>query len=323
MLISCDWVQRHTPWFPNLRFLILDGLREQDEQSLEAESLVQSAIPPMQILLSYHRVGTLDSSNIFLNRTMSEVMYLDVSYTYRGEAWTKTFREADTTNMRIAKLRGLRLTDTEFPKALLTRGGLRIWSLDLRDNFLRDPLLQDLHQFGFPSFDAALQRRDAIVTASDEDLYEPARFYCQEQAHELDAPFNTLVNMRNDTLDGFKAHTVACGNLIAEPSRSLSFEDPYIQVTGLTHLYLGGNKFTWQGIRSLLSNFTTRLQVLDAGSPLIVNTGEFAHLTLPHSITFAVPNCASLLHRRSGTRIQRLRIHHSLVTLTPTITQSG
>ncbi len=249
-------------------------------------------------------------------------MYLDISNTHRGANWARSFQTGSFQNLRILKLSGLRLTDKQFPTMVLAKCSLRLWSLDVRDNLLRDSFLEELNRYAFPEYDIRLQFPiRAVVSASDEELYESVAFYCKDAGHDQFPPYNSLVGMRYDDLDRFKKHLLTEADLKADPARCLPLDDKNTQVTGLTHLYLSDNKFTWPFVRALISMYNIRLQVLDVGSPQIpVTVDGWSSFIMPYSLTFAAPHCAQLLHRKSGSRIQRLRINHSLVTQVPTIT---
>jgi hypothetical protein len=106
-------------------------------------------------------------------------------------------------------------------------------------------------------------------------------------------------------------------DLTSDSSHVLPEKDPMRKSTGLTHLYISDNRFTSRGIRKLLQN-TNRLQVLDVGT---VRTSPSLRYPIPHTTPYCQPDTAYLLHRKTGTRMETLRIHHSLITQTPTIVQ--
>ena len=260
------------------------------------------------MLCSLTSIPLLDTSLFLSTPLLYNVIYLDLSNTRRIEGWTRFLSSRVFDNLRILKLRGLRLTDQAIPGDTL-RTWLRLWSLDLRDNSLTDMAIDILLADAF----APLIRRGPI-----ESLYEDPPVY-QARADPNHSYFlnDSPVPLRPDTTDTFIKYVKAHADLKGDSSYVLPDRDPMKKSTGLTHLYLSDNKFTSKGIRKVLE-FSNRLQVLDVGT--VPANPSFPYI-IPDTVPFCQPDTAPFLHWQAGSRIEKLRIHHSIVTQIPTIVQ--
>jgi len=322
-IISQEWVTRHQSMFENIRFLILDNLRATEEDSFHASN--SNITPPFHktqpLVRSFRGIGT-DASESTLSRGNNEI-YLDISYTHRSEGWLRNLKTANYRNLRVLKISGMGLTDRTFPRDLLTYGPYRLWSLDVRDNLLGDGFIESLlRRYAIaPQHELLQNPKEPIFAAYDENIYDNPPYYSKRDIEEDTAPFNTLAPMREDSLEPFKNYLLMNGNLQADPRRALPKDDIYMRATGLTHLYLSINKFSDSVLRELLQSNNNRLQALDIGSTIVPKLSMYLNSPcLPSStVVFAAPDCAKYLKRATGTRIQKLRIHHSFVTLVPTV----
>ena len=313
--------------FHNLRFIIIDGLKSLGS-NLDCEGVMRNGIlyyedvesapepekePSAVLLLSAAGCWQFDSAKVISSSDIDRaLMYLDISETKRTTTWQRILSTTRFDNLRVLKLRGLRLTDQLLPTtAIMT--GCRLWSLDVRNNLLTDMTLEALlaRSFLLPNF---IQPISNTLGSRAETLYEEAPVYVRdpvEDEHLLqdDTP------LRPDTIDAFIAYICKNGTLESQNEPALDIHDDLLKATGLTHLYLSDNKFTSLGIRRLLRG-TNRLQILDVGSVKAAPGNEFY---IPFTTAYAQTDSVVPLMRSSGTRLETLRVHHSVVTHTPTL----
>ena len=143
------------------------------------------------MLFSSTGIPFLDPSPFLSTPLLHNIMYLDLSNTSRVEGWTRFLPSRVFDNLRILKLRGLRLTDQTIPGDAL-RAWLSLWSLDLRDNSLTDMTIDFLLTDSFPS---------RIRCGSIGSLYEDPPVY-EARADPNHSYFsdNSLVPLRPDNV---------------------------------------------------------------------------------------------------------------------------
>jgi hypothetical protein len=307
------YIFRFVPFFENVRFLVIDNMGRFDYDTQQPVETREPDENNKLLLFSATRIPLLDY-NLFLSTPiLYNVMYLDLSNTSNTQAWNTLLSFHSFNNLRILKLCGLRLTDQSFPfDALHT--WLRLWSLDVRENSLTDQIIDFLLEKCF----APMAPVPPIIQGSDEILYEdPPIYNLRDEADPSYPSYNLSIPVRPDTTDSFISYMKRYADFSIPSSLVLPERDPMRKSTGLTHLYLESNRFTSKGIHKLLS-CTNRLQVLDIGT---VKANPNLEYQLPHTTPYAQPNTAPLLDRQTGSRMEKLRIHHSLVTCIPTIVQ--
>ena len=226
--------------------------------------------------------------------------FLDLSYTDCSTTWSQYFSILPLQHLRILKLQGLRLTDRYIPKLEL-RSGRNLWSLDLRDNFLTDTAIETLAGWFLPTL--PLRFSDPTL-----GLYYLPPIYGREHEPSQDGTDGTVA-LRSDTKDDFLQH------MGTGPQARVDIE-PLLKQTGLTHLYISGNKITSAGVRQLLSK-TNRLNVLDVGSVRDTKDTQFKSR---RAISWDQVRSPSSLGIANSYNLKSLRIHHSIVTCMPTIT---
>lgn len=309
------YVFQFVPLFEKVRFLVINNLGRFDYE-IQQPAEVQPENEDSKLLLFSSTGIPYLNYNLFLSTSiLYNVMYLDLSYTSNSQAWNSLLSFHSFNNLRILKLCGLRLTDQTLPiDALHT--WLRLWSLDLRDNSLSDQTVDFLLDECFaPKAPAPIA---SVRPTPDEILYEDPPIYHQRDENDPTYPsYNSNVPLRPDTTDSFISYMKRHADLSGPSGFILLDRDPMRKSTGLTHLYLSSNRITSKGVEKLLSS-TNRLQVFDVGT---VKANPNITYQLPHTTPFAQPNTAPLLDRQTGTRMEDLRIHHSLVTCIPTIAQ--
>jgi hypothetical protein len=253
------------------------------------------------------------------------------------------------TQLRVLKLRGMRL-DSSVLRPFLQFLGRRIWSLDIRDNRLGDETIHVIvtnnvlmklpnHRAeyiyervptrpgyrpestseGSPKLQSPrLRPGTALMRFMD----EPPAYVEEVDTTEPETRFaDDIKTVRADDADGFMKHLEQNQqiHIIREHGLPVSTDDTMI-TTGLTQLYVSGNPMRSDAIRTLLDS-SNRFQVLDIGGvDETVNPLAAEH---PNLRPVCIPHAVSSLILRNARRLHSLRIHHSIVTHTPTLRTIG
>lgn len=300
-----EWFFKFFKNFPNLNCILLAPTCSEDYGVFPGADLPDgyTGIPSPEFL-SAAGCTTFNYSLILRQNITKYLVYLDASGTVRSPNWGSSFAIENLPNLRILKLRGLRLTDTLLPP-IVTNSRHQIWSLDLRDNLLTDntivALLRSCFLERFPDIEYGPLR------ATDEGLFEHPPIY-REINEGADPPSTTMTTLRPDIINRVECSTQG-GHELNILERKNGTEDNLLMVTGLTHLYISNNRFTALGPQNLLGR-TNSLQVLDAGSnrtSLAIGAGAGVDVyAQEHTIRF--------LSRKWQPRLEVLRIHHSIIT---------
>ena len=318
-----DWLRDILERLPNLQSLIVRGLPFFDHSALQAlkykrpnespgEGLPSGVLElPASVGFAFQRpadfipsfgLRLLDASRCS-NVTSSSLaqalgrfeglLYLDLSFTYaaRDPVVIKTFRRFS--GLQVLKLRAISLLDDAVD--VLGRSiARRVRSLDLRDNHLSDRGVRTLLNECF------------IVGGVDGNAMETA-----QRSPAL------LPYMGSDMLNIYQAEDFESFIRSAFTGRfvgRLAFEDA--PEGGITHLYIGGNEISVEGVSGLLRS--GRLHVLDAQA---VQSGVGRHLSKSSKIDFdsrktmpGVEKLTPLLSKYASHCITFLRMEHSLIT---------
>lgn len=268
----------------------------------------------------YDLDGMPRSADGVLCPSMQDMWYLDLSHTARDESWETRFRAFMKANgmprLKVLKLKGLRLTDS-IARSICECVPKTLWSLDLRDNLLTDQTIRHLYNPVCVYHDLGVNDHNRSSPTGPTFLEDSPEYTekWQSTAHQRDTM------LRPDLRESFVNYVMANGKYIDSSAPSpmyLDENDPLGLIIGLTHLYLSGNKFTTFGIETLL-HYRNRLQVLDvgavrSGAPIATNSGF-----LPDQRVLFIRMNAFMLSYANGVRLENLRIHHSVVTTTPTV----
>ncbi|KAH8819201.1 hypothetical protein F5884DRAFT_6322 [Xylogone sp. PMI_703] len=295
-------------FFPNVRFLVTEGL--------DGFSPSTSLLP--SLLLLGANGCPFDFTSV--GPSMQSLVYLDMSGTLRPAGWLR-----DTScvlpNLRVLKMRRLQLTD-RLMSFVINRLGLNrnLWSLDVRDNLLTDAFLEDLLMYCcFSSASSLSPSGNGLdpTTVSDIMYYEEAPGYSAHPMHleSQNGDPNRFVRLRPDDIDGSIAYLHDTDLSIG----SWHLREDYLTVTGLTHLYLSGNKLSSQGISNFLLR-TNRLQTLDTGS---VRTNLFSPNNPYLKYVYGQPKFVDVIQRSHARRLEMLRIHHCVITGIPSVRKAG
>jgi hypothetical protein len=254
------------------------------------------------------------------------LLYLDIS-------WTKQKPEdllilATPPHLKILKMRGLSLRTSDITR-LLHKLKLRLFSLDMAYNDLTDEVIPLLLANNFlPSLE---QRADTLPRIDGGQSIHPGRYLedapaYRERTDPTEEQENAIaegrIHLRADNVDGVFAHLLENEHtkFIRGPHWMPPVGDSLMQQTGLTHLYLSNNHLTSHALEVLLSG-TNRLQLLDFGSAE----------QPPHQVrskyksvrAYNQANTLKLLKPSISQRLESLRVHHSIVTQTPTLFAVG
>ena len=337
------WFMDCARLFPQLRFILMDGLRGlsyvKSGKAVEIDPLglfrsrnpdntiatasdaagnlticnadpSYSKVEPVDlkpVVFAYHGTGRI----ILLKEIYTpNLMYLDLSYTMRDtDSYPGIFLEFR--NLRVLKLRGCRLVDPELFRWI----PVQLWCLDLRDNFLTDVVIEHILPHLF--LESIQPPKPTADELRDGHLYEDVPDYRQSD----DEMRNTIAPLRPYERKKFIDYLKDHASFPSINDQILDGDDPLLRRTGLTHLFISNNKLSSRGVKFLLQE-TNRLQHLDVGSVEASNSHKFyvaytsAHAQLNSRSTIG-------LLRESGSRMEVLRIHHSIVTFTPTLIYAG
>ncbi|KAK4042756.1 hypothetical protein C8A01DRAFT_44252 [Parachaetomium inaequale] len=333
--------------FRRLRCIFLDGHPHLEPEPI-VSSLTSDRLPPFEppLLLSIARCQVDLPSSFFATPYLRNLVYLDVSDmpgSLKYALAQRTLSPANLPALRILKAQG-REMDTVTATLLFKAFWEQLWSVDLSQNKFTDDVLNDMHQFSFPSLTSrgdyfAIEGRLSYCEGGSTSF---GKFYAVSDSewsatfshphrHAADAPpyfppaedgsrptitprLNGRVKIRSDSPDAIKA--IFSGNAGSHgPSlESVQGLDICRGHQGITHLYLNGNNISAAGLARMIRSSPGQLQRLECDS-----------------ISFKLPEAAppSWLSRArlSGTlgwahvfrpvfsaNLQVLRIHHSLVT---------
>jgi len=186
----------------------------------------------------------------------------------------------------------------------------KLWSLDIRDNCFTDLVTESLgHLLGR----RVSQRYQSLDKEQELEIYDYPPLYQRIEAMEEVGDVRPP-SIRPDSKTSLINYIRKNGERNHWGQFLLDLHDPLFKNTGLTHLYLSGNKLTSGGIIAIMK-YTDQLQVFDIGSLQCA-----AHKTaLPAtSVSFSLADVRPYFSRNIGTHLAELRVHHSIVTLAPT-----
>ncbi|KAF2476575.1 uncharacterized protein BDR25DRAFT_277817 [Lindgomyces ingoldianus] len=298
----CEWLRDCLERLPNLQCLIVNGLPFFDHASLLTlrhsslwwRSNHPSAFPVFGLRL-LDASGCSNATSTGLSEALThfpDLVSLDLSRTIAAKDETVLSKLKFLRNLRVLKLRGLGLRDSDF-SIIAISVGTRVRSLDVRENHLTDGSARLLlnHCLKETSNDFLRPRSPLPPVRHSRPLGETDIFGTED----LDA------HLRKKLTQGF------VGSLAIEEARDV----------GVTHLYLSKNSVTVEGFSGLLRS--RRLQVLDIGTPPTVlqrpqnlleeEEEEDEDLILP-----GVEKLTPVLAEYAAERMVYLRINYAVVT---------
>ncbi|KAL2075885.1 hypothetical protein VTL71DRAFT_828 [Oculimacula yallundae] len=290
---NCQFFFGFLTSFKNLKFVAMDGVHIWNHHDYD----ITDDFPRFNtkiLLLSASGSLKLDASTFLNKDTFTNLMFLDISWTDHASDTISTLNNYQFNNLRVLKMRNMRLT--KLPRFILIVG-LGLWSLDLRSNFLTDDDIDALLLHCFK--DPILRPGPLPLPVSDANFFEYPPEYSEHDDTQDDIPAR-----RPDNATLFMEAMMNAGKTVSNPIYSL---------TGLTQLYIADNKFTARGTGALLGS-TNRLQVLDVGA--VLSNIEIRIQGATHSTIFHAHEPILM----PPSQLERIRVHHSFVTLVPTIT---
>ncbi|OAR02125.1 hypothetical protein LLEC1_03963 [Akanthomyces lecanii] len=326
---------------PNANALLLDHHTEIDPNSLV--SLTRTHSSPL--LLSISHCSTQLPSTFFTSTSLQKLVYLDVSHLPGSVA--PLIQPSLLPDLRILKLSGRELDDTTFI-GLAELYRLRLWSLDLSHNRLTDSILQTMIERCFPPSSlrsSAHFQVEGKLFISDHGTASHGRFESIEESrfsgtfsspdrYNLDAPtYNAQPYFLHGQRQVFRCD--GRGNLrsdsayeatriLSHQSTNYDVEDSYRNSRGVTHLDVSYNQISASGIERLLRTSNGQIEHFAC---------DFMPLVSRHSATigfwptgmslYGAVGIAHVFRPVYSSNLRSLRIHHSLVTNTPTLAASG
>lgn len=322
---QADWLRDLLERLPNLQSLIVRGLPFFDYAALQALSFIKNKPeehrnPPSGVIELPGSVGSffqspttlipsyglrlLDASrcpNVTSSGLASALarfeglMYLDLSFSYpaREDVVLNTFKKFS--GLQVLKLRGVSLKD-ENVQTLAKSIGLRVRSLDLRDNQITDRGVRTLLDHCF--------------------LINGGQFNGNLMAASGPRSPTLLPYMGSEMLDIYRGEDFEgylrdafTGRFVSR----LAIEDA--PSSGITHLYVAGNRLTVEGASGLIRS--QRLHVLDVGSlaqnfqrhPSVSGKDSETELSMP-----GAEKLTPVLREYGAETMTFLRIDHSLIT---------
>lgn len=306
----------------------------------------------MPLILDVGRCGMPLPNNFFHPSYWRQLVYLDMSNvpgSLKGIIKTGTFNQGALPHLRVLRLRGRELDDASLAP-IAKHAKQRIWSLDLSYNKLTDKCVRNLfHHFFGTADDLTAQAshyevegKPAVVEDVPGETIPPlwrgrlsyivesaaSDTYSHPDRYLADAPVYDADNHNSPSLSRL------AGN---EPLRSDRAEDVKLALAGrsgqmpldwhhvrdadicklppaLTHLYLSGNRdFTVEGVESTFRCSRGHIQHFDCASPAIPTYGQ-----VPFSLS-GILGRSHLFRPVMASNLRSLRVHHSLVTHIPTL----
>ncbi|KAL8698192.1 MAG: hypothetical protein Q9224_001962 [Gallowayella concinna] len=300
---------------PNLQSLVVSQLPFFDHASLLALRTSSNAAPsddearpffPLRLLIAAQCTNTTQRSLAEALVAFPHLIFLDLSGTLGARDATVLAKLRHMENLQILKLRGIQLRDEDV-YILADSVGIRVRSLDVRDNLLTDTAVRILLQLCFQSTDGTDNLRGTgargLSGAAEEDW--PSGILKPNPA--------ILDEFRDESFDMRYLRRLTRGLVSRMPSEDQAN-------VGITHLYISGNRLTIEGLSSLIRS--SRLHVLDAGT---VDTARVVRRqpSPASSMTTSIGNLAQglpgaekltpILAKYASENLTFLRIDHGIV----------
>jgi len=349
-----ETLRRYASVFPCLRCILLDGHPEFDLAPLarprEAEALSKRDFQP-PLFLSMAQCHTQLPNTFFESPYLTGLVYLDVSDmagSLRRPLAQGSLRPDHLPELRILKARGREMDDST---AILLFSTFmdRLWSLDLGRNSLTDSIVTSLISYSFTAASlqstahyAAEGRLTPHLNVGSDD-YGSFRFieesewsatFCHPDRHLADPPVyyphrdrppQEALNIRSDGRTPVKADKAdAVREILAEGMQITDFYGlDHLNVChgrGITHLCLSENNLSVNGLERLFRLSQGHLEHFECDSlRLAVETRGLPNWLSQATRVGGVLGASHIFRPVVASNLRSLRIHHSLVTLTPTL----
>lgn len=336
--LRCILLNRH--WDVEADDLAVATTPDTDHDASNAEGPLMLNIPQCQV-----KIPTAFFSSPYLHH----LVYLDVSNmagSLRKPLEQQRFGPERHPHLRVLKVGAREMGDST--AALLVRTfKQQLWSLDLSQNQLTDAVLNDLHIFAFPAESLRtdshydVEGRLEIIPGKGTPLF--GQFCLIRESHWsatfshadrylVDAPnytrlveytpqegvrtrLNGRTKVQDDSEDEIRRSFSGIPGASSPRRESLHDLGVCHSHNGITHLYLGGNSITANGLVRLIMASPGQLQHLDCDSMVYEIHEAVRPDWLPSSIRVSgLLGAAHAFRPVLSSNLQVLRIHHSLVT---------
>ena len=315
-----DWLSRAFLKLPNLLALNVSGIAFFDHDAILAGGIQRQAHLRSLSVRGCVNVTT-KAITAFLFK-IPQLHYLDLSFTKvdnKKDLGTTLSSRSLLPHLQILKLRQINLTDEDLLWLCggVTDGqrrmpglGLRVWSLDVRDNLLTDASGGILGQYssalpGLPSYAEV----PPPPYATSQTSVRPSHFIVPGTDWPRFFESRLAMLRKSENLSGRDDEHGVIEELRNSPRLTLNPTFLPGRDRGITHLYISGNKLTYKGVTLLFS--LTTLQALDCG------TVSAASLRTGSDQACDGDALAAALHLVALSRtspLQYLRINHRVVT---------
>ncbi|KAI4219922.1 MAG: hypothetical protein L6R36_007983 [Xanthoria steineri] len=310
------WLRDVLVKLPNLQSLLVSQLPFFDHASLLALRSYSNAAPaadahqpsfPLRLLIATQCINTTQKSLADALLAFPNLVFLDLSRTSGARDAIVLSKLQHMSNLQILKLCGIQLRDDDLG-VLSDAIGIRVRSLDVRNNLLTDKAVRTLLQSCFllaeKAYDPSSRQLRDLSSATEEDWPSGA----------LKPDPAVLDEFQDESFDTRYLRRLTHGLVSRMPSEDQAH-------AGITHLYISGNHLTVEGISSLIKS--GRLHVLDAGAvdTARVFRGPSSSTSLP-ATNFHAPTLRLLggekltliLAKYASKKLTSLRVDHSVVT---------
>lgn len=297
-----EWLRTVLVELPNLQSLVVPELPFFDHSSLVSlrtyrhnNSAAENIRPSfaLRLLVASQCTNTTPRSLADGLTTFPQLVFLDLSRTSGTRDAVVLSKLRHMESLQILKLCGIQLRDNDV-EVLADSIGIRVRSLDVRNNLLTDESLQTLLHTCFRTLGDNARtngyRPRGLSVVVDEDW--PSGLLKPDPA--------VLDEFQDESFDERQFNRLTRGMINRMPSE----DQPH---AGITHLYIADNQLTVEGVSSLIRS--TRLHVLDVGSVCTARHFRRPNLQLPGAETLT-----PVLATYARETLTSLRVDHSLVT---------
>lgn len=294
-----SWLRDLLKQLPHLQNLLVSRFPFFDHSALRLyDDVMQLSAPDtfptfaLRLLIAEQCRNTTSSALAQFLVHFPSLVYLNLSNTHPARDKIVLSSLKHLPNLQVLKLRQVNLRDEDID-TLAAAVGIRVRSLDVRDNLLTDRSAETLLRSCFitPGVSDGLgaNSEGVLLTAGLEDW--PAGI-------TRPAP-HLLADFRDEALDEHFIKRLATATIGRLPSEDLP-------LSGITHLYIAENRLSTAGLAKIIES--GRLFVLDAGSIKDVSPTEL--LTSSSGIEKLVP----VMEKHCSENLTSLRIHHAVIT---------
>ncbi|EEP77104.1 predicted protein [Uncinocarpus reesii 1704] len=289
------WLLELLEFLPRLQSLIVSGLPCFDHSSLVCLDHAGTPAPKYDLRLLLADWGPNTTSRGLINALwrFPQLVYLDLSYTAAARDGRVLAAFSQLRSLQVLKLRGIGFGDSGL-QVLADAIGMRVRFLDIRNNSLNDSALEFLIQ-------------DHLLTPEEHVNWSESVERYQFEWRLLTTPFGNVL-----TSNSFKSNRLDehFARQLAMPLDGRSSLDDIPRI-GITHLYIGENNLTLEGLAKILQS--GRLCVFDGGTVAPARKEERKGDIKPASLP-GVEKLIATLSQPIARNLTYLRIHHAIVT---------